>query len=263
MRCHAEDVDPQTIRLPNSMLPADGRFGCGPSKVRREQIDSIVAGATTIMGTSHRKPQVKQLVGSVRSGLTELFSLPDGWEIVLGNGGTTVFWDASTFGLVDRRSQHLVFGEFSSKFARGVRSRATSRSAEHRRERHGRPPAADRDRRRRPVCPDPQRDLDGGRDATGAPGRRRRRGTRRRRRHLRRRRPALDARRCRRVLLRSAEVLRRRRRVVAGGAARPPPPNGSNVSLPPIGGGRHRSISASPSPTVAPTRPTTHRRSRP
>jgi phosphoserine aminotransferase len=99
------------------MLPADGRFGCGPSKVRPAQIEAVVAGADTIMGTSHRKPQVKQLVGSVRSGLTELFSLPDGWEIVLGNGGTTVFWDAATFGLVARRSQHLVFGEFSSKFA--------------------------------------------------------------------------------------------------------------------------------------------------
>jgi len=116
-RCHAGVVDPDSIRIPASILPADGRFGCGPSKVRGEQIDAIVAGATTIMGTSHRKPQVKALVGSVRSGLTELFSLPDGWEILLGNGGTTVFWDAATFGLVDQRSQHLVFGEFSSKFA--------------------------------------------------------------------------------------------------------------------------------------------------
>ena len=110
-------VDPQTITIPPTMLPADGRFGCGPSKVRPEQIDAIVAGATTIMGTSHRKPQVKHLVGAVRAGLSDLFSLPDGWEIVLGNGGTTVFWDAATFGLVEERSQHLVFGEFSSKFA--------------------------------------------------------------------------------------------------------------------------------------------------
>jgi phosphoserine aminotransferase len=85
--------------------------------VRPEQIDAIVAGASTIMGTSHRKPQVKNLVGSVRSGLANLFGLPDGWEIVLGNGGTTAFWDAATFGLVEQRSQHLVFGEFSSKFA--------------------------------------------------------------------------------------------------------------------------------------------------
>ncbi len=122
MRCHAGAVDPQTIRIPDSILPADGRFGCGPSKVRGGQIDAIVAGATSIMGTSHRKPQVKTLVGSIRSGLTELFSLPDGWEIVLGNGGTTIFWDAATFGLVDRRSQHLVFGEFSSKFAEACAS---------------------------------------------------------------------------------------------------------------------------------------------
>ncbi len=110
-------VDATAIRLADSILPSDGRFGCGPSKVRREQIDAIVAAATTTMGTSHRKPQVKDLVGSIRSGLTELFGLPDGWEIVLGNGGTTVFWDAASFGLIERRSQHLVFGEFSSKFA--------------------------------------------------------------------------------------------------------------------------------------------------
>jgi phosphoserine aminotransferase len=110
-------VDPQNITIPDSMLPADGRFGCGPSKVRPAQIEAVVAGATSIMGTSHRKSPVKQLVGSVRSGLSELFSLPDGWEVVLGNGGTTVFWDAATFGLVEQRSQHLVFGEFSSKFA--------------------------------------------------------------------------------------------------------------------------------------------------
>jgi phosphoserine aminotransferase len=113
-------VDPTSIRLPASILPADGRFGCGPSKVRPEQIDAIAAGGSTVMGTSHRKPQVKELVGAVRAGLSELFSLPDGWEIVLGNGGTTVFWDAATFGLIDTLSQHLVFGEFSSKFAKAA-----------------------------------------------------------------------------------------------------------------------------------------------
>ena len=99
------------------MLPEDGRFGCGPSKVRLEQISAISDAATSIMGTSHRQAPVKNLVGSVRSGLTELFGLPDGWEIVLGNGGSTMFWDAATFGLIESRSQHLVFGEFSSKFA--------------------------------------------------------------------------------------------------------------------------------------------------
>ena len=110
-------IDPSTIVIPEDLLPADGRFGCGPSKVRPEQIDALVAAQGTVLGTSHRKPAVKNLVGSVRSGLTNLFGLPDGWEIVLGNGGSTVFWDVATFGLIRERSQHLVFGEFSSKFA--------------------------------------------------------------------------------------------------------------------------------------------------
>jgi len=108
---------PDQITIPTDLLPGDGRFCCGPSKVRHEQIDAIVAARDTIMGTSHRKPPVKNLVGAVRSKLTDLFGLPDGWEIVLGNGGSTVFWDVATFGLVQDRSQHAVFGEFSSKFA--------------------------------------------------------------------------------------------------------------------------------------------------
>lgn len=110
-------MEPSAITIPQDLLPNDGRFGCGPSKVRIEQIAAISDAATSIMGTSHRQAPVKNLVGSVRSGLTELFGLPDGWEIVLGNGGSTVFWDAATFGLIESRSQHLVFGEFSSKFA--------------------------------------------------------------------------------------------------------------------------------------------------
>ncbi len=110
-------ADPATIVIPPDLLPSDGRFGCGPSKVRPEQVDAVVAARSTVLGTSHRQPPVKDLVGSVRHGLTELFSLPDGWEIVLGNGGSTVFWDVATFGLIRERSQHLVFGEFSSKFA--------------------------------------------------------------------------------------------------------------------------------------------------
>ena len=113
----AVSADPATIVIPADLLPADGRFGSGPSKVRPEQLDALVAAGDTVLGTSHRQPPVKNLVGSVRSGLTELFSLPDGWEIVLGNGGSTVFWDVATFGLISNRSQHLVFGEFSSKFA--------------------------------------------------------------------------------------------------------------------------------------------------
>ncbi|WP_227462434.1 phosphoserine transaminase [Desertimonas flava] len=111
------DTPPIEFPIPTELLPADGRFGCGPSKVRAEQIDAVVAAGRSVLGTSHRQAPVKRLVGAVRSGLMDLFGLPEGWEIVLGNGGTTVFWDVATFGLVERRSQHLVFGEFSSKFA--------------------------------------------------------------------------------------------------------------------------------------------------
>jgi len=110
-------TDAASITIPSELLPDDGRFCCGPSKVRHEQVDAVVAARDTILGTSHRKPPVKNLVGAVRSKLTELFGLPDGWEVVLGNGGSTVFWDVATFGLVQERSQHAVFGEFSSKFA--------------------------------------------------------------------------------------------------------------------------------------------------
>jgi phosphoserine aminotransferase len=105
------------IEIPADLLPADGRFGSGPSKVRPEAVQALADVAGTWMGTSHRQSPVRKVVGSVRAGLSELFGLPDGWEIVLGNGGSTVFWDAATFGLIEHRSQHLVFGEFSSKFA--------------------------------------------------------------------------------------------------------------------------------------------------
>lgn len=105
------------FRIPTELLPVDGRFGCGPSKVRPDQLQAVMSRVTSVMGTSHRQAPVKNIVGSVRSGLTSLFSLPDGWEIVMGNGGSTVFWDVATFGLIHERSHHLVFGEFSSKFA--------------------------------------------------------------------------------------------------------------------------------------------------
>jgi phosphoserine aminotransferase len=103
--------------IPHSILPSDGRFGCGPSKIREAQIASLAADAATYLGTSHRQAPVKNVVGDVREGLAELFSLPDGYEVLLGNGGTTAFWDAATFGLIRQRSEHLSFGEFSSKFA--------------------------------------------------------------------------------------------------------------------------------------------------
>ena len=105
------------IVIPRDLLPHDGRFGCGPSKVRDAQLDALAGEGRRLMGTSHRQAPIKNLVGSVRAGLRELFSLPDGWEVVLGNGGSTVFWDVATFGLIERRSEHLVFGEFSQKFA--------------------------------------------------------------------------------------------------------------------------------------------------
>ena len=105
------------ISIPTELKPADGRFGCGPSKVRSEAIDALVADAPTYLGTSHRQATVKFMVARLRNAVAELFAAPDGYEVVLGNGGTTVFWDAAVFGLIEKRSQHLVFGEFSSKFA--------------------------------------------------------------------------------------------------------------------------------------------------
>ncbi|PXY30953.1 phosphoserine transaminase [Prauserella muralis] len=105
------------LTLPADLKPSDGRFGCGPSKVRQEQLASLAKEGANVLGTSHRQKPVKSLVGRVRSGLAELFGLPDGYEVVLGNGGTTAFWDAAAFGLVRERAQHFAYGEFSSKFA--------------------------------------------------------------------------------------------------------------------------------------------------
>ena len=112
----AESVTIPAIRIPSDLLPADGRFGCGPSKVRPEQLRAV-ADAAEVMGTSHRQKPVKDLVARVRNGLSELFSLPAGYEVVLGNGGSTAFWDAAAVGLIRERSLHLTYGEFSSKFA--------------------------------------------------------------------------------------------------------------------------------------------------
>ena len=104
--------------IPRELKPADGRFGAGPSKVRPEQLEHLAEHGLAVMGTSHRQPAVRGVVGRVREGLGELFSLPDGYEVALGNGGTTAFWDALAFGMVRQRALHLVFGEFSSKFAK-------------------------------------------------------------------------------------------------------------------------------------------------
>ena len=103
--------------IPAALLPADGRFGSGPGKVRDAQLDALASTGRTLLGTSHRQPPVKDLVGRVRSGLAELFDVPEGYEVVLGNGGSTAFWDAATFSLVRDRAAHGVFGEFGGKFA--------------------------------------------------------------------------------------------------------------------------------------------------
>ena len=110
----------ETIRaltIPAELLPGDGRFGSGPSRIRDEQMQALSSVSRTVVGTSHRQAPVKQLVGRIRTGLAELFSLPEGYEVVLGNGGSTAFWDIAALSLVQSRSQHLVFGEFSQKFA--------------------------------------------------------------------------------------------------------------------------------------------------
>lgn len=106
--------------IPADLLPADGRFGCGPAKIRPEQVAHLAAATTSILGTSHRQAPVKDLVGRVRAGLSELFRAPDGYEVLLGNGGSTAFWDAAAFGLIEQRSAHASFGEFGGKFAKAA-----------------------------------------------------------------------------------------------------------------------------------------------
>ena len=113
-------ADISQLTIPAELKPVDGRFGCGPSKVRPEQLVALSTSATDLFGTSHRQAPVKDLVGRVRGGLRELFSVPDGYEVILGNGGATAFWDAAAFGLIDSKSLHLTFGEFSAKFASAV-----------------------------------------------------------------------------------------------------------------------------------------------
>jgi phosphoserine aminotransferase len=114
---------PQTqVLIPEQLKPRDGRFGCGPSRLRPEQLQALAASGSSVMGTSHRQKPVKQLVGRVRGGLRELFNLPDGYEVLLGNGGTTALWDALIAGVIRERGLHLCYGEFSSKIAGGTKS---------------------------------------------------------------------------------------------------------------------------------------------
>jgi len=105
------------LRIPEDLRPRDGRFGSGPSKVRVAALEALAATGTTYMGTSHRQTAVKHVVRRIREGIADYFGLPHDYEVILGLGGSTVFWDAASFGLVERRSQHLAFGEFGAKFA--------------------------------------------------------------------------------------------------------------------------------------------------
>ena len=124
------------LTIPADLLPADGRFGAGPSKVRVEALDALAATGASYLGTSHRQATVRDVVGRVRDGLSALFALPDGYEVVLGNGGATAFWDVAAFALIRERSQHLSFGEFSAKFAAAVEGGAVPGRADGD---HGRP----------------------------------------------------------------------------------------------------------------------------
>ncbi len=115
------NIDPTTLKLPAELAPSDGRFGCGPSKVRVEQLARLADEGAAVMGTSHRQKPVKDVVGRVGEGLRQLFSLPEGYEVVMGVGGTTAFWDAATIGLVRDKALHLTYGEFSQKFAKATK----------------------------------------------------------------------------------------------------------------------------------------------
>lgn len=108
------------LEIPPFLLPRDGRFGCGPAKVRPAAVEALMRSAPLLLGTSHRQPPVRDLVHRVRSGLATLYDLPDGYEVVLGNGGATLFWDLATFSLIEHRAAHGVFGEFSGKFAKAT-----------------------------------------------------------------------------------------------------------------------------------------------
>ena len=175
-------------QIPADLKPADGRFGCGPSKVRPEALARL-ADRAALMGTSHRQAPVRELVGRVRAGLDELFGLPDGYEVALGNGGATAFWDAAAAWLVRERALHLSYGEFSQKFAKVTAARALPRRSDRRRGRARRRARADRRSRAPTRSP--------GRTTRPRPGvmvevvaRRIRRGPGLDRRHLGGRRPA-------------------------------------------------------------------------
>ena len=209
--------------IPDELKPADGRFGCGPSKVRPEALAALASDGASVMGTSHRQKPVKALVGEIRAGLRELFSLPDGYEVALGNGGATCFWDAAAFGLIGERSAHLAFGEFSQKFATvsagapflGEPAVVTAEPGDAPEPAAAGKAAAESGA---DVVAWAHNETSTGVMAAVERPAERRRGTRADRRHIRRRRAGGRRLTDRRLLLRAAEELRRRRRAVAGAA---------------------------------------------
>ena len=250
-------TDSAPLTLPVDLLPKDGRFGSGPSKVRPEQVEYLASLGTTVLGTSHRQAPVKNLVGAVREGISELFSLPDGYEVVLGNGGSTAFWDIAAFGLVRERAQHLAFGEFSSKFATVTNNAPFLGASTVLKAEPGSLADAAGRGGRRCLRLAPQRDLDG-RDGAGQAGRGRRRGgARAHRRHLRARAA------CRSTSPSRTSTTSARRSAspqTAGSGWRPSPRGarpGRRDRRHRAAGSRTSSRSRPPSTTRARTRPTT------
>ena len=205
------------LEIPKTLLPADGRFGSGPSKVRPGALDALVAAAPHYLGTSHRRPTVKNVVANVRSGLQAMFQPPEGYEVVLGNGGSSAFWDIAIFCLIEKKSQHLRFGEFSERFYEYVSKSPHLDEPQGILSELGTHPEAVADADRRHVRAHAQRDVNGGGSAPSAAATCRRIGRRRPRpcrRDVRGGRYARRSLAVRRVLLRAAEVLRLGRRTV-------------------------------------------------
>ena len=210
--------EPANIVIPADLRPADGRFGSGPTKVRPEQVAALAATGQTLLGTSHRQAPVRGVVQRVRDGLAQLFALPDDYQVVLGNGGTTAFWDTAAFCLVGAKSQHLSFGEFSAKFAKVTHAAPWLAEPSVISSDPGTHPLPRAEAGVDVVRAHPQRDVHRRGHAGPPPGGRGRRRARPGRRHQRGGRDRGGRGRVRRVLLRAAEVLRRRRRAVGGAA---------------------------------------------
>ena len=251
------------LTIPADLKPADGRFGAGPSKIQTSHLDALAATGSTLMGTSHRQAPVRQVVGRVRDGLAAFFSMPADYEVVLGNGGATAFWDVATFGLIREKSQHLSFGEFSAKFASAAKAAPWLADPSVIASDPGsRPVAVGRGRRRR-LRLGAQRDLDRGDGAGRAPGR----YDGRARRWCWSTPPRARAA-CRSTSTRSTPTTSRRRSAsppTAGSGSRScrrRPSSGWARSRSPAGTSRRSSTSTPPSPTRGSTRPTTPRRSR-